>query len=1169
MYFGNLNNVLRFDNTTWKNHPLKGTPIVKSGLNGEVYAAGYNRIIKITPFLNRMQVKELKIPKDNFIGQVSSIHICDEQVFFVAPYKILTLKQDSLIVIFESETELLGFSANNKLVIHQKNAGLFELNTNTYKLKILPFTQILQGLAVIDVFATGDKNMLIKCAGQASFLKYSADGLSLFETDADMYLQENGYVKAIALKNNTIVIGTEYGGIICIDQSGRYLFSLNKKHGMLDNRITDLFVDASGKLWVATYNGISLVDFPSQLCYFNTSYGINGAISSMMRFNNKMYFGSTQGLYYFDQGQKQNLKAFLLNDEKSFVKVPDILAETHDLAPFINSLYVSTDKGLYKLDSDDRVTLIYEGEFRKIHFSQTFPNIVFGIGKGGAAVFEIIDNELQFLGRVSDFDFDVRTIAEDSDSVFWIGSNNDGLFRLDFKDQNLLHPKITQYYEDTGLPKDFMWVDTYKTQKGVIFSTQKGVLHYENGKFVPHYMFKNLVVAGINHFFPIVEQQYGKIWFSSINENTSERITGYLNYNHSEIVNYFYKDLNVLKEVNIESIYCDVNNVVWFGGFDGLVRYAQHTEETGEKLQVLCVIRKTDLPSEKENILFDDEGKQIYTPSLSYSNNHVQFEFTAFFYDSHGEVEYKTRLEGFNDSWSDWSTITFKDYTYLPPGNYRFMVQARDIYGNLSETAIFEFTVLSPLYLRWWAFLIYLLFLSSLIFMFFKLNELKHAADKNKLERVVAERTNELIRQKEQTQKLVQRLLPEKTVEEIQKDGKAQSKKYDLVTVLFADIQGFTKIAENVDAQILVGYLNKIFSAFDTIISKYQIDKIKTIGDAYMCAAGMRIKDRTTPSEMVLAALQMQEALPKINQEFNIDFKIRIGIHTGSVIAGVVGEHKIEYDIWGDTVNIASRMESYGIVGKVNISSSTYEYIKDFFECEERGKTTVKYKGDLDMYLVHRIKKDLSEFSSGKVANSLFSIKMQNLRYNDLEEFMLQKIERDLPKNLYYHNVRHTVNVCSRVEHLGREEKVNEEELLLLKTAALFHDAGFMISYDNNEPLGANLAADILPSYRYTPEQIQRVKDLILSTKMPPKPKNHLEQIMCDADLDYLGRSDFIVVSQNLFRELFERHKVNTIEEWNRFQYRFISKHEYFTQTARNMREEGKKEVLEELKKRI
>jgi putative nucleotidyltransferase with HDIG domain len=187
----------------------------------------------------------------------------------------------------------------------------------------------------------------------------------------------------------------------------------------------------------------------------------------------------------------------------------------------------------------------------------------------------------------------------------------------------------------------------------------------------------------------------------------------------------------------------------------------------------------------------------------------------------------------------------------------------------------------------------------------------------------------------------------------------------------------------------------------------------------------------------------------------------------------------------------------------------------------------------------------------------------------DLQNDILDKLEKNLPKNLYYHNLKHTVNVFYQTETIARLEGVNEKQMLLLKTAALFHDIGFLISYDHHEEKGAEIAQKTLPGYHYSPEQVSQICELILATKSPQKPQNLLQQIICDADLDYLGRPDFIPTSQNLFRELFERNKIGTIEQWNRMQMKFMEKHRYFTASARKLREPEKQKRLAELKKML
>jgi class 3 adenylate cyclase len=208
--------------------------------------------------------------------------------------------------------------------------------------------------------------------------------------------------------------------------------------------------------------------------------------------------------------------------------------------------------------------------------------------------------------------------------------------------------------------------------------------------------------------------------------------------------------------------------------------------------------------------------------------------------------------------------------------------------------------------------------------------------------------------EKQRSDDLLLNILPAEVAEELKREGRFMARHYDEVTVLFTDFKGFTDISEKLSAQQLVEEINSCFEAFDAIMGKHGIEKIKTIGDAYMAVGGLPKPIPDAAARTVQAALEMQ-AFIRERENLNAakglpSFEMRIGIHTGPVVAGIVGIKKFQYDIWGDTVNTASRMESSGEVGKVNISEATYALVKDEFECEYRGEIEAKGKGRLGMY---------------------------------------------------------------------------------------------------------------------------------------------------------------------------------------------------------------------------
>lgn len=221
----------------------------------------------------------------------------------------------------------------------------------------------------------------------------------------------------------------------------------------------------------------------------------------------------------------------------------------------------------------------------------------------------------------------------------------------------------------------------------------------------------------------------------------------------------------------------------------------------------------------------------------------------------------------------------------------------------------------------------------------------------------VLEGKNQVIREEQQrSENLLLNILPSLVADELKKKGHTNAQYFEDVSVLFADFVGFSKIAEQLKPQQLVSELDTAFRAFDSIIAKYNLEKIKTIGDAYMCAGGLPNGGGSQLRDMVNAAREMQQWLTEWNEQKHAEglprFEARIGIHRGPVVAGVVGSKKFAFDIWGDTVNIAARVEQAGEGGKINISGNVYEIVKNYVPCKYRGKIAAKNKGEIDMYFV-------------------------------------------------------------------------------------------------------------------------------------------------------------------------------------------------------------------------
>ena len=342
---------------------------------------------------------------------------------------------------------------------------------------------------------------------------------------------------------------------------------------------------------------------------------------------------------------------------------------------------------------------------------------------------------------------------------------------------------------------------------------------------------------------------------------------------------------------------------------------------------------------------------------LKYNQSELQFNFAALNFSQTGKNQYAYQLEGYDKNWSTPGLSRTAKYTNLDPGDYLFKVKACNNDGVWNETGVsIRITILPPWWKTWWAYIIYFCLISGSIWYYIKWRERVLKARQKVLEKTVQERTADLVAEKKKSDDLLLNILPEEVAEELKAKGSADAKQYQDVTVMFTDFKGFTQISEKLSPAELVAEIDFCFKAFDNIISKHTIEKIKTIGDSYMCAGGLPVINATNATDVVNAALEIQEFM-RLHLKNRLDagkepFEIRIGIHTGPVVAGIVGLKKFAYDIWGDTVNIASRMESSGEAGKVNISGNTYTLVKDKFNCIHRGKIQAKNKGEIDMYFV-------------------------------------------------------------------------------------------------------------------------------------------------------------------------------------------------------------------------
>jgi class 3 adenylate cyclase/predicted metal-dependent HD superfamily phosphohydrolase len=671
------------------------------------------------------------------------------------------------------------------------------------------------------------------------------------------------------------------------------------------------------------------------------------------------------------------------------------------------------------------------------------------------------------------------------------------------------------------------------------------------------------------------------------------------------------KDGLMSDEFNSGAYFLSSSGEIFFGGIFGFNYFRpEMMKATLQKsnlfLSELRIANELISPTEHQRVL----NTSIFYSNeirLRYSDRNVLLRFASQDIANSDLIEYKYILEGNDKDYTYKGNDNSILFSYLSPGTYTLKIYAKSTSGMWSEKPLnISMVVLPPFWVTWWFRLLTILIAGLVFFIIYRYrlekqrrqmvrlemkimertteirNQNKRIAEQNKeieqQKRAVEEKSSLLQVEKEKVEKLLLNILPEETVKELSEVGETRARAFDQVSVMFTDFVGFTRVAETIEPIDLIDRLDMFFSRFDEIIEKWNIEKIKTVGDAYLCAGGMPIRSRENPIRTVLAGLEIQQFMKTqetIDRDKGINsWALRIGINTGEVVAGVIGKKRYAYDIWGSTVNLAQRMEVNCAPGSVNISESTYQYIAPYFNCTERGKVMVKNSGLINMYFVEGIKPELSLNGLGLEPNDKFWKIVHlhlysSINYTKSERFIHNLLEKKLDKNLHYHSIWHTKDVTVQVERIAISEGITDEDLFLLKTAASYHDAGFIKQYSDNEPIGIEMAKEYLPKFGYSMEQIKQIESLIHATKVPHKPQNHLEQIICDADLDYLGRDDFWEISDKLFLELHEKGKIKNKRLWDEIQIKFFDQHRYFTPTAIRTRKEKKQKHFRQIKARL
>lgn len=907
LWFANNEGLLRHDGSNW--HLFK-LPIklrsIRFDPNDNLYVAGAGDFGKVSLEAN-----------GNFSFQSFKHQLPAEAQETGGFEKVITL----------NEKETYFFTANYLAKIEREDISLFP-NSNfngAFAFKQKLYVNTLSGLALWQ----NQKTVLVAgsalLAGQQIISESGNDqGLYLATNLGNIYYFDGKQVSNItgelaAFAKNSVLgvcqffngqpmlaVATLHQGVKVFNQQHSLVYTLN----LASNEIYAIGKDHEQNLWVGHQKGLNhTLSIP--LFELNLPKDI-GTINQIWIKQNKILLAATGGLFQMP----------IQNEQTTATRVGNITGECWQIEALGNVIYVASTEGVYQI-AEDKISLLLPGEtMLRMQIGNNSKQLYF-MGINGVWKLNANTNTPQAIPQLPGY----GNSLYETNSGMLIGTFNQGIVAY-----QTAHP------------------DTAKFSDGeTIIRFYNNEAYIQKGKNV--FDIKGNAVEGIP--FQLFS---GSHWLGST------AATEQFNLSNSGVQ--LFENEMPLQAAYIKAIegrpsaiaaanngyYLAVDDRLFYGekiksDLKKPTAYISYIEKNQQQIAYIAL---------SNSFTIANNNAKPFLPEISYNETPITLEFGITSFGNSAQNEFSYQISGINENWSAWQKNASITLPQLAGGTHTINLKARDAYGTETEVSSFDFYIKPPWYLSSIAYLCYLLGSILLVYLIIVLNQRQLRSRNKILEQKVHERTSELISEKAKSDELLLNILPAEVAEELKNTGSLQAKQFDEVTIVFTDFVGFTSISEKLSPTELVEEIHHCFKAFDAIIEKNKLEKIKTIGDAYMAVCGMPIRDFDHAKRVAQAAIDIKHFMEGYQEERKSQkksyFEIRIGINSGPVIAGIVGVKKYAYDIWGDTVNTAARMEQNCEAGKINISGSTHELIKSSFNCSYRGKIDAKNKGMIDMY---------------------------------------------------------------------------------------------------------------------------------------------------------------------------------------------------------------------------
>ena len=756
IYIGNENGVLEYDGSNWELIQLPNKSVVRSlgiGNDGTIYVGGVQDFGYLAPDeQGRMQfvsfLPDLPV-NDREFEDVWETEIADDGVYFTTNQKLFRWSNKKMRIWRLQQR--LHVSAVLDGIYHARlwEVGLTRMEDDT--LKLVPGGEQFASERIYVMLPYDQNKILIGTRSQGLYL-YNGKTFSPFKTEADGIIKSQLYLPGVVLADGSFALNTTSNGLVIINRQGKLLHHLTKASGINDNTVRYVFPDRQGGLWLGHGSGLSRVEILSPSSLYEEDAGLEFPIYDIIRHNEILYVATNDGVYWKE------------NNAAAFKPVNGISSQCYDLLEVNNRLFATAlEYGLFEITGDQAIQIrpSVNYDFRA--------NQIIAIGNNPRRLFVLLDDAVAVLkeengqwvdeGKIPGSPAGGWGIEKSSNGNIWTGAvsgcdqlilpvenanTSDSGKALKWIDQI----KIKHYDQEDGLPAGYILL--YSISGKIYAATNEGLYSFQdsNQMFAKDTVFNEVTVNPLSFYYFLKDDAFGRVWINLGFESAVAIPQADGSYQIDKKPFLRFADLKT-SIIYPEESSGNAISTVWFGGSDKLVRY-NPTLKKDFISDYPALIRKVILG--EDSVIFggtftdrSDQADRLYErATFSYSDNTIRLQYAAPTYDNPGETRFQTMLEGFDKRWSAWTPKTEKEFINLPPGNYRFRVQAKNIYQHLSEEAAFEFKILPPWYSSWWAYLFYVLAAGGIVFALVRMRTKQVEERSRELEKTVEMRTEEL-----------------------------------------------------------------------------------------------------------------------------------------------------------------------------------------------------------------------------------------------------------------------------------------------------------------------------------------------------------------------------------------------------------------------------------------